>query len=157
MAAAIDNQFQFLQDQVTRCDFAAEFRISKIIESTICVAKLRELLYVKSLGSESELLRNPVKFVRAGAGWGNKQLESGQTALVFLRWNAGKLTEYPWRGHLVIEKINGVQCGLFQWPELWNHAELPTLIRENSMPAPGQSGMTAIKYDALKHYLKENF
>ena len=52
-------------------------------------------------------LGRTINFVSGPDVYGNRTLEVGDTGIVFFRHFNGKLYDDPWRGHLLIEEIDG--------------------------------------------------
>ena len=77
-----------------------------------------ERVYSARHGIDQTLQRKELNFVCAPDHWGQTKLQPGERALVFLSTISGKLYEDPWRGHIVIEVIDGVQFGMYKHKEL---------------------------------------
>lgn len=64
-------------------------------------------IYSARKGIRWKQLGRTIDFVPGPDVYGNGALEVGKTGIVFLRLLHGKLYEDPWRGHLLIEEIDG--------------------------------------------------
>lgn len=94
-----------------------------------------------------------IDFVRSPGHMGDMTLDVGDRALVFMTRIGGQLYEAPWRGHMVLEDIDGRTYAIFQTRELWCSAEVPIAIRDHSRPDPKRPYASAIRWDVLEAYL----
>ena len=72
---------------------------------------------------------------------------------MFVKSISGKLHEDAWRGHMVVENIEGIPYAIFHHKELWLNKGVPSSIRECSRQDPKRSYATAIRFDAMEAYL----
>lgn len=116
----------FLSDKMANCDLA----MVEIVASPRPQAfrALVKRIYSARKGLSSDLLGSEIEFVGAPAHWGQVSLAVGDTALVFLKSISGRLYEEAWRGHMVLEKIEGVVYAIFQHRELWLSSGVPASI-----------------------------
>ena len=96
-----------------------------------------------------------IEFVRSPGHWGDVPLEPKQRAIVFLTKASGRLYEVPWRGHLLLEQIEGVEHAIVQVPELWLIKEVPPALRELARPDPKRGYASAVRFDVMQAYLEE--
>jgi hypothetical protein len=116
---------------------------------------LVERIYSARRGIDSACLGKEIEFVGAGGAWGQETLVVGDRALLFVRSTrgSGRLYEDSWKGHMVVEEIDGKAYAIIQFPTLWVHEDLPALVRKYSREAPGRPYWTAIRLDVLEGYL----
>nr|WP_297350315.1 hypothetical protein [uncultured Caldimonas sp.] len=150
MAAMTDEQ-PFLADQIENYDAI----VVKIIASPQPQTLRAEVLKIFSWGKgvEESCVGSEIEFVQAPGGWGDDRLEVGEKAVLFLFDISGKLYEDAWRGHLVIEEIEGQDFAIFEHRELWRDETISNIIREHSRQDPKRPYATAIQFDALEKYL----
>jgi hypothetical protein len=112
-----------------------------------------EKIYTAKKGMSLNFLGKEIDFVSSPGHWGNVALNVGDRAIVFLKSITGQLYEDPWKGHLILEDIDGVTYASFQERELWLRDEVPDTIRINSRQDPLRSYATAIRFDIFEKYL----
>ncbi|NWD72290.1 hypothetical protein HX870_32275 [Pseudomonas gingeri] len=106
----------------------------------------RKGIYDSSLGSE-------IEFVRSGGTWGDVALNVGDQAILFVKLISGELYEDAWRGHMVVEEIEGELYAIFHHKELWLSESIPSSIVVHSRQDPKRSYATAIRFDVMEAYL----
>ena len=110
-------------------------------------------IYSAKKGMAANCLGSEIEFVQSPGHWGDVGLAVGDQALLFVRSISGQLYEDAWRGHMVVEEIEGNLYAIFQFKELWLNEDVPSSIRENSRQDPKRPYATAIRFDALESYL----
>jgi hypothetical protein len=110
-------------------------------------------IYTTGKGVESNFRGSEIEFVRSGGTWGDVALVVGDQAIVFVKSISGELYEDAWRGHMVVEEIEGAPYAIFQCKELWLREDIPPSIRTCSRQDPKRSYATAIRFDAMEAYL----
>jgi len=93
-------------------------------------------------------------FVHAPSTWGNRPIQPGETALIFLRAINDKLYECSWNGHFAIEVHDGERFIVYDFPELWLHKEVPLALRDCARPHPQSPQVSLVPLDALLEYLR---
>ncbi|NBD11799.1 MULTISPECIES: hypothetical protein [Corallococcus] len=96
---------RFLEDKVARHGVVQVRAVSAPRPQSLC-ARI-EKIYVARNGIDPSCLGGEFEFVQAPSVWGNTALGVGERAVLFVSEIAGRLYEAPWRGHLVIEHIEG--------------------------------------------------
>ena len=86
---------------------------------------------------------------------GNVPLQIGERALLFVHQVAGVFNEYPWRGHMVLEEIDGESYAWVQMPELWLRDDLPEAVKAAAGPHPTRRNASIVRFSVLERYLKE--
>ncbi|POA33801.1 hypothetical protein, partial [Pseudomonas sp. GW456-R21] len=77
----------------------------------------------------------------------------GDQAILFVKSISGELYEDPWRGHMLVEQIEGASYAIFQYKELWLREDIPSSIRTCSRQDPKRPYATAIRLDVMEAYL----
>lgn len=95
-----------------------------------------------------------IEFVATPGHWGSAVLRPGDRAVAFLRRIGGKLYQDPWRGHLLLEDIDGVPHAVVQQRELWLSENLPAALRAAARQDPRRAYASAIRLDAFESYLR---
>lgn len=112
-----------------------------------------ERIYTARKGIEAQWLGTEIEFVGCPPNWGQVPLAAGDVALLFVKMTSGRLYEDTWRGHMVVEEIDGELYAIFQHKELWLSSGVPSLLRDCSRQDPRRSYATAIRFDAMEAYL----
>lgn len=115
-------------------------------------AKLKKI-YTARKGVKTIWLGSDIDFVGGIGTWGQETLNVGETAVIFLRSISGQLYESSWRGHMVIEEINGVSYAVFQYKELWLSKYVSESLRVHAQQDPKRSYASVIRFDVLEAYL----
>jgi hypothetical protein len=114
---------------------------------------LLERVYTARKGIDASWLRSEIEFVGGPAHWGQVPLVVGDTALLFVSKCNGMLYEAPWRGHMVVEEIDGDSYAIRHHRELWLSDGIPSSIKDHSRQDPKRPNATAIRFDALEAHL----
>ncbi|MCW7536927.1 hypothetical protein OOT46_03550 [Aquabacterium sp. A7-Y] len=80
-------------------------------------------------------------------------LRAGERALLFISALSDELYEDPWRGHMVVEQIDGDLYAIFQHEELWLRDDVPDAIRASARQDPKRPYASAIRLEAMEAYL----
>jgi hypothetical protein len=104
-------------------------------------------------GVEADCLGGEIEFIQSPGHWGDPSLQPGDRALVFVSMISGNLYEDAWRGHMVIEEMEGENYAIFPLKELWHSEDIPDAIKKHSRQDPKRQYATAILFNALKDYL----
>jgi len=112
-------------------------------------------VYTARKGISQDMLGQEIEFVHASSAWGNKPLQPGQTALVFLSAISGRLYEDSWHGHLLVDEIEGEQFASYRFPQLWLSENLPGSLRAHTRQDPLRAQNSAIRLQALAKYIQE--
>ena len=94
-------------------------------------------------------------FVHGPPHWGALALKLHDRAIVFLRSLSGRLYESAWRGHLLLEDIDGVPYAVYQHKELWLSPTLPQSLRCAAVQDPKRGQSSAIRLTELEAYLRK--
>ncbi|HHL4081303.1 hypothetical protein [Burkholderia sola] len=86
--------------------------------------------------------------------WGNVALQAGERALLFVRAQAGALNEYPSRGHMVLEDMDGELGARLHVPELWLREDVPEAVKAAASQHPTWRNASIVKFSVLESYLK---
>ncbi len=147
----MSEELGFLSEKVARYDLV----FVKIVDAPrpqVLRAKI-EKIYTTGKGIYSTLLGSEVEFVRSGGRWGDMALIVGDQAILFVKSIFGELYEDAWRGHMVVEEIEGASYAIFQYKELWLREDIPSSIRACSRQDPKRPYATAIRFDVMEAYL----
>ena len=112
-----------------------------------------ERIYTSRKGIDDASLGSEIEFVRSGGTWGDVVLIVGDRAILFVKSISGELYEDAWRGHMVVEDIEGAPYAIFHHKELWLGEGVPSSIRAHSRQDPKRSYATAIRFDVMEAYL----
>jgi hypothetical protein len=111
-------------------------------------------IYSTKRGINEGQLGNLIEIVGSPCSWGNMGIEVKETAIIFISISNAKLYQDPWRGHFVVEKIGGVDYGIYQYPELWLWNTVPAHVREATIQDPKRPYASAIRFDVLEEYIR---
>ncbi|UQN08476.1 hypothetical protein [Deinococcus sp. QL22] len=106
-------------------------------------------------GVKGKMLGQVITFVGCPTHWGQVGLAAGDHALVFLQEINGRLYEHSWRGHLLIEEIEGVPYAVFQHKNLWLSPTFTPKLQPHTRQDPRRTYASAIQLDVLNAYLSE--
>ncbi|WP_459204279.1 hypothetical protein ACQVRV_24280 (plasmid) [Ralstonia pseudosolanacearum] len=151
MRTEMSNVKSFLSDKVANCDLV----MVEIVESPqpqSFRARVKRV-YTARKGVDAGSLGSELEFVGGPAHWGQASLAVGDTALVFLKAISGRLYEEAWRGHMVVEQIDGDAYAVFQHRELWLSQAVPASLRYCSRQDPNRSYASVVRLDVLETYL----
>ncbi|MFP5390201.1 MAG: hypothetical protein ACLGI6_01450 [Gammaproteobacteria bacterium] len=109
-------------------------------------------IYSARRGVTSDMLGREIEFDHGPNSWGNVEMRLGETGIVFLSSWSGRLTEDPWRGHMVVEDIDGAPHAIF--PHMAPVAHTNGLYHL-SRPDPKRSYARAVPLDATEKYMRE--
>lgn len=112
-------------------------------------------IYTARKGVTQKMLGQKIEFVHASGAWGNKPLQPGQTALVFLSEISGRLYEDSWHGHLLVDDIDGAPFASYRFPQLWLSENLPESLRAHTRQDPLRTQNSAISLPALAGYIQK--
>ncbi|WP_155737651.1 hypothetical protein [Delftia acidovorans] len=152
MEAGMRNQ-DFLVSKVKKHDVIVA-RVISSPEPQVLKAIVVEILSTQK-GIDLSALGREIDFVCSPGTWGDAQLSIGDEAIIFISLISNRLYEDAWRGHMLIEDIEGEKYAIYPHRELWLNEEIPSLIRENSKQDPKRPFATAIHFVAMEKYLKE--
>lgn len=110
-------------------------------------------VYTARKGIKPQMRGRDIEFVHASSAWGNKPLQPGQTALVFLSEISGRLYEDSWNGHLLVDEIDGEPYASYRFPGLWLSENLPAALRQHTREDPRRPQCSAIRLQALADYV----
>lgn len=113
-----------------------------------------EQIYSCGKGITPDRLGTEFEFYSGPATWGNVPLQIGERALLFVHQVSGVFNEYPWRGHMVLEEIDGESYARLQIPELWLRDDLPEAVKAAAAPHPTRRNASIVRFGALENYLK---
>lgn len=114
-----------------------------------------ERIYSSGKGIALEKLGAEIMFTSGPPTWGNVALQVGERALIFVREQAGALNEYPWRGHMVLEDMDGDLGARLHVPEMWLRDDLPEAVKAAASQHPAWRNASIIKFSVLESYLKD--
>ncbi|WP_019010853.1 hypothetical protein [Deinococcus aquatilis] len=106
-------------------------------------------------GVKRKMLGRVITFVGCPTHWGQEGLAVGDHALVFLGEINGRLYEHSWRGHLLIEDIEGVTYAVFEHKELWLSPTFTPKLQPYTRQDPRRTYASAIHLSVLKAHLAE--
>lgn len=106
-------------------------------------------------GIALEHLGTEIEFVRGPISWGNTSLEINDRALLFVRSRAYIFHEYPWRGHMVLEDIDGELCAILNFPQLWLREDLPIAVRTRCHQHPSKKNQSFVPFHIIEGYLTD--
>ncbi|WP_155739125.1 hypothetical protein [Ralstonia solanacearum] len=151
MGVTVNGAKGFLSEKVANCDVV----MLKIVDSPHAQSFRAQVkrVYAARKAVDAAVLGSEIEFVGCPANWGQVSLAVGDTALVFLKSISGCLYEDAWRGHMVVEQIDGETYAVFQHRELWLSTNVPTEIRDCSRQDPTRPYASAVRLDALEAYL----
>lgn len=149
MAAELDQQGSFLMNKVTEND-AVLLKIISQPEPQHLRAKILKI-YSSRYGLAGKRVGDEIEFVHGPSSWGNTAVKVGETAVVFVRPISGLLYEDAWRGHMVVEEIDGVPHAIF--PHLKESAD-PASPASRAIQDPKRSFARAIAFDDLENHLR---
>lgn len=111
METAVNEPSRFLMDKVAERDGV----LLEVLESPAPQCLRARLLKIYSARKCLHGMRpgDVIDFVHAPSSWGNTALKVGETGFVFLTPIREKLYEDSWRGHMVVEDIDGVPHAIF--------------------------------------------
>jgi hypothetical protein len=112
-------------------------------------------IYSSKYGVSSQLEGKEIQFVGGPSSWGNKSLNIGDLALIFIRDIDGVFHECPWRGHMVLQEIEGELHAVFQMPNEWPMDDVPTEVAEGMREDPRSKYYSIIPFILLEPYLKQ--
>ncbi|KWC88874.1 hypothetical protein LGN20_25545 [Burkholderia cepacia] len=114
-----------------------------------------ERIYSSGKSITPDRLGAVIEFCGGPPTWGNVPLQAGECALMFVRVQAGMLHEYPWRGHMVLEEMDGESYARLQIPELWLRDDLPGAVKAATRPHPTRRNASIVRLGVLEHYLMD--
>lgn len=114
-----------------------------------------EKVYSTKYGLSSDLNGSIIKFVGGPGSWGNKSLVVDEKALIFIGDIDGAFSECAWRGHMVLEEIEGELHAVFQMPNEWPMDGVPTEVVEGMREDPRSKYYSIIPFRLLEPYLKQ--
>src|SRR5450830_1267092 len=147
----MSEELSFLSDKVERYDFVL-VRVVGAPRPQVLRAEV-ERIYTSRKGIDDTSLGSEIEFVRSGGTWGDVALIVGDRAILFVKSISGELYEDAWRGHMVVEDIEGAPYAIFHHKELWLGEGVPSSIRAHSRQDPKRSYATAIRFDVMEAYL----
>ncbi|KAB8053541.1 hypothetical protein GCN74_25270 [Janthinobacterium sp. FT14W] len=143
----------FLAEKVENHDLVLLHVVSsprpQVLRATI------QRIYSAKRGIDQRYIGKEIEFVRSPGNWGDVALEVGERALVFISMVSDRFYEDTWRGHMIIEEIQGDLFAIYQHRELWLCEEVPEAIRACSQQDPKRPYATAILFGILEAYLIE--
>ncbi|NTX48138.1 hypothetical protein HT749_32620 [Burkholderia cepacia] len=74
--------------------------------------------------------------------------------LLFVHEVSGIFNEYPWRGHMVLEEVDGERYAPLQFPEVWLRPDLPEAVKAASRAHPTRRNHSLVRFDVLEAHLK---
>ncbi|OXJ00059.1 hypothetical protein CFB41_12735 [Burkholderia sp. AU33803] len=113
-----------------------------------------EQIYSCGKGITPDHLGTEFEFYSGPATWGNVSLQIGERALLFVHQVSGVFNEYPWRGHMVLEEIDGESYARLQMPELWLRDDLPEAVKAAAGPHPTRRNASIVRFSVFESYLK---
>lgn len=148
MEARIGEAVPFLMSRVTDQDAVLLEVISEPRPQLLRARLLK--IYSARIGLEGRLVGDEIEFVHGPDTWGNTAIEVGETALVFISPISGLLYEDSWRGHMLIEDIEGIPHAIF--PHL-NVGTDPASFAARAVQDPKRTYARAIPLEELETYL----
>lgn len=149
MEAKIDHPGPFLISKVSDNDTVLLKVLSAPEPQHFRATLLR--IYSARHGLQGKRTGDEIEFVGGPTTWGNTSVKVGETALVFLRDIRGLLYENAWRGHMVVEEINGVPHAIF--PHLAASAD-PDSPASRAIQDPKRPYARAIAFDDVENHLR---
>ncbi|MNM75531.1 hypothetical protein D3C81_873220 [compost metagenome] len=141
----------FLAEKVENYDLVLLHVVSsprpQVLRATV------ERIYSARNGIDQGYIGKEIEFVRSPGNWGDAALEVGERALVFISIVSDEFYEDAWRGHMIVEEIQGDLFAIYQHRELWLCEEVPEMIRACSQQDPKRPYATAIRLGMLEAYL----
>lgn len=144
----MNEQEPFLLNKVSTYDMVLLKVIFDLHDQQLRATLLK--IYSARHGMQGKHVGDEIEFVSGPSTWGNTSLKVGETALVFLRDLSGILYENAWRGHMVVEEIDGVSHAIF--PHLKESAD-PASPASRAIQDPKRSYARAIAFDDLEKHL----
>jgi hypothetical protein len=111
-------------------------------------------IYATRHGVNTGQLGKQIEFTYAPTTYGNTALKVGETAIVFMSDESGELHEAPWRGHMVIEDIDGEPHAIFPHLVVAPDATDPSA---HARPDPTRPHASAISFALIEDYLSKLF
>lgn len=143
---------RFLWDKVADYDLVMVEVLGEPAPQTFR-ARVRRI-YSARKGVNAASLGAEIEFVGCPPHWGQVELKVGETALVFLgNSSSGRLYEHPWRGHLVVEQIDGGAYAIYLHKALWLADSVPPSLSACMRQDPKRPNASAVQLDALEAYL----
>ncbi|MBN3844474.1 hypothetical protein [Burkholderia sp. Ac-20349] len=105
-------------------------------------------------GITPDHLGTVLQFYSGPMTWGNLALEVGECGLLFVHKVSGIFNEYPWRGHMVLEEVDGERYARLQYADVWLRPNLPEAVRAASYAHPTRRNHSLVRFDVLEAYLK---
>ena len=128
--------------------------VSVLEASRPCVYRAKlEYVYSCRHGIERESLGSEFEFHCGPMSWGNTAMQVGERGLLFVRKRSGIFNEYPWHGHMVLEKIDDELYCSVHCPELWLRNDLPVVVKAASRQHPSKRNHSLVRFDVLEAYL----
>lgn len=112
-----------------------------------------EVVYKCSRGIESSLKDKIVHYICGPASWGNKSSVVGTRTLMFIDKKKDKFYEYPWKGHIDLEEIEGELHGVIRVPNKWDMQGIPFEIAEGVRTDPRCENHSIIPFRLLEPLL----
>lgn len=150
METRLSKQEEFLSDKVRDND-AALLTVTASLGNQVLRARVIKI-YSARKGMQRFRCGEEIDFVYGSSVYGNTALLVGETAVVFLTDISGILHEDSWRGHMVVEDIEGVPHAIF--PHLAVSAD-PASPASRAVQDPKRAYARAIAFAELETYLLE--
>lgn len=141
---------KFLTDKVAAGDAVLLAVTARPRPQTLRARLLR--IYSTSKCMHGHAVGDDIEFVHAPSSWGNTALQVGEQGIVFLSSISGRLYEDAWRGHMVIEEIEGIAHAIFPHLVVSTDASSPS---SRAIQDPKRAYARAIALDDLERYLRE--
>ncbi|MFP5390200.1 MAG: hypothetical protein ACLGI6_01445 [Gammaproteobacteria bacterium] len=109
-------------------------------------------IYSARKGVNLDMLGREIEFVHGPNTYGNVEMKPGETGIVFLAGLRDRLYEDPWRGHMLVEDIDGEPHAIF--PHMTPVTRTDGLYHL-SRPDPKRSYARAVRFDLTESYLRE--
>ena len=145
----MDEHPLFLSDKMAKCD-AVLLTVTDALHPQVLRARLLRI-YCAGKAIQAAQEGDEIEFVHAPAVYGNVAIQVGETAVLFLSDISGRWYEDAWRGHMVVEDIDGVPHAIFPHLVVSANAASPS---SRSIQDPKRAYARAIALDDLERYLR---
>jgi len=142
----------FLQEKVERNDLIRVV-ITASPGSQLLKARVEEVYSARvfDVAPGAEIV-----FVGKPSHWGQRSLDVGERALLFISRISGRWYEDSWAGDLPVEEIDGVVYALYRHPyeEIRASETVPAELRDSCRPHPDRPITTCFDFAVMESYLK---
>ncbi len=126
------------------------------VEAEIAPQEFRghiEHIYSSGIAIDRTYINKTIDFVGGADTWGNISLAQGNRALVFFTRIHGKLYEDHWRGHILLEDVEGKEYAFYDIDRLLENNLLPECLTKAVKHEISKPPLTAFDFEAFETYL----